>query len=134
MTRGSICRSTVVNLLKEAGLDPGPKRGENTWSEFIARHAATLWQCDFFSHKVLTWSGWRDYFVLAFSHVGSRRVFVTPSTCKPNPQWVGQQATAFVEHLATMGQSATNTICARISPAMRVGTAALAARFRSPSS
>jgi putative transposase len=26
----SICRSTVVNILKEAGLDPCPKRGEQT--------------------------------------------------------------------------------------------------------
>jgi putative transposase len=47
---GSICRSTVVNILKEAGLNPGPKRGEHTWAEFLRIHAATLWQCDFFSH------------------------------------------------------------------------------------
>ena len=31
----AICRSTVVNILKEAGLDPGPKRGEVTWSDFL---------------------------------------------------------------------------------------------------
>jgi putative transposase len=52
---GTICRSTVVNILKDAGLDPGPKRGEHTWAEFLAVHAATLWQCDFFTHKALTW-------------------------------------------------------------------------------
>lgn len=30
----SVSRTTVVNILREAGLDPGPKRGEGTWSEF----------------------------------------------------------------------------------------------------
>ena len=32
-------RSTVVNILKEAGLDPGPTRGKGTWADFIRRHA-----------------------------------------------------------------------------------------------
>jgi hypothetical protein len=41
---GTICRSTVVKILKEHGLDPGPKRGEGTWDEFIKIHAQTL--CD----------------------------------------------------------------------------------------
>ena len=68
---GTICRSTVVNLLKEAGLDPGPKRGEHTWADFLRVHAATLWQCDFFTQKALTWRGWKEYFVLAFIHVGA---------------------------------------------------------------
>ncbi len=39
--------STVVNILRQANLDPGPKRGEGTWSEFLRRHAATLWASDF---------------------------------------------------------------------------------------
>ena len=42
-------RNTVKNILKGAGLDPGPKRGVGTWNEFLKIHAATLWQCDFFS-------------------------------------------------------------------------------------
>jgi putative transposase len=83
---GTICRSTVVNILKEAGLDPGPKRGEHTWAEFLRVHAATFWQCDFFSHKVLTWARWKDCFVLAFVRGGSRRVFVSPCTRSPTPR------------------------------------------------
>ena len=110
---GTICRSTVVNILKDAGLDPGPKRGEHTWAEFLAVHAATLWQCDFFSHKVLTWRGWKDCFVLAFVHVGTRRVFVSPCTRKPDAAWVQQQAAAFVGHLAAIGQSPADTILFR---------------------
>jgi putative transposase len=110
---GSICKSTVANILKEAGLDPGPKRGEHTWAEFLRIHAATLWQCDFFSHKVLTWSGWKEYFVLAFIHVGSRRVFVSPGTRKPDAAWMQQQAAAFVGHLTETGRTPADTILFR---------------------
>lgn len=45
----SVSKTTVANILREAGLDPGPKRGEGTWSDFVKRHAATLWACDFLS-------------------------------------------------------------------------------------
>jgi len=37
----NVYRSTVANILKENGYEPGPKRGPGTWSEFIQRHAAT---------------------------------------------------------------------------------------------
>ncbi len=53
----TVCRSTVVNILKEAGLDPGPKRGKGTWDEFVKRHAATLWASDFVSVRTLTAPG-----------------------------------------------------------------------------
>jgi putative transposase len=46
---GGISRSTVVNILRQAGLESGPKRGEGSCDEFVTRHAATLWGCDFFS-------------------------------------------------------------------------------------
>jgi putative transposase len=55
--------------MRENGFDPGPKRGEKTWDEFLKMHAATLWQCDFFAHKVLTLRGVREFFVIAFLHV-----------------------------------------------------------------
>lgn len=35
-------RNKVKNILKEDGLEPGPKRGEGTWDEFLKTHAATL--------------------------------------------------------------------------------------------
>ena len=111
--RRSICKSTVANILREAGLDPGPQRGEHTWAEFLHIHAATLWPSDFFSHKVLTWAGWKEYFVLAFIHVGSRRVLASPCTRKPDAGWVQEQATAFLRHLADVGQSPADTMLFR---------------------
>lgn len=50
----SLSCNTVKNILIENGYDTGPKRGLGTGDEFIKIHAATLWQCDFFSKKVLT--------------------------------------------------------------------------------
>ena len=90
-------RNTVKNILKAAGLDPGPQRGEGTWDEFLSRHAASLWQCDFFSRRVLTPKGIRQAFVLAFLNVETRRVILSPATYKPNAEWVEDQAEAFVE-------------------------------------
>src|SRR5580698_4601189 len=87
-----VSRNTVKNILKAHGLDPGPRRGVGTWDEFLKIHAATLWQCDFFCKRVLTPKGFRYLFVLAFLHVGTRRVFLTPATDHPNEAWVSEQA------------------------------------------
>ena len=87
-----VARSTVVAILKENGLDPGPKRGEGTWSEFIRRHTDTLWATDFFSKKVWTTNGLVDVFVLFFIHVETRRVHVAGITVNPDESWVVQQA------------------------------------------
>jgi putative transposase len=91
-------RNTVKAILKSAGLEPGPKRGEGTWDEFLTRHAKTLVQCDFLNRKVHTLRGLRDLFVLVFLHVESRRVFVTPATTNPNESWVREQTLAFLAH------------------------------------
>jgi len=88
-------RNTVKRILKEAGLDPGPKRGEGTWDKFLTQHAKTLWQCDFFNRKVMTLQGLRHAFILVFLHVKSRRVFISPATYKPDDAWVCEQAKAF---------------------------------------
>src|SRR6187200_68739 len=45
----SMSKNTVKRILKENGLDPVPKRGAGTWDDFLKRHAASLWQCDFLS-------------------------------------------------------------------------------------
>lgn len=91
-----VSRSTVVNILKEHGLEPGPRRGPGTWSEFLRRHAATLWACDFFTARVWTLSGMVDVFVLFFVHVGSRRVHVAGLTAHPDHAWVAEQARSVV--------------------------------------
>jgi putative transposase len=66
-------KSTVVNTLKEAGLDPGPKRGPGTWDDFLTRHAATLWAADFLTVKSWTMAGVIDLYLLVFIHHGTRK-------------------------------------------------------------
>lgn len=85
-------RATVVNLLREYGYDPGPKRGEGTWDEFIRRHVQTLWACDFFTANAWTLQGLVPIFVFFFLHLGSRRVHVAGLTAHPNGAWMMQQA------------------------------------------
>lgn len=63
-------------------------------------------QCDFFSKRVLTPKGFRDLFVLVFLHVETRRVFITPTTFKPNEAWMLEQAAAFHEHVKETGLKA----------------------------
>jgi putative transposase len=98
-----VSRQFVANVMRERGFDPGPWRGEKTWDEFLKMHAATLWQCDFFSHKVLTLRGVREFFLIAFLHVGSRKVFVTKATEHPTAEWVMAQAEAFHQALPANG-------------------------------
>jgi putative transposase len=90
-------RNTVKKILKAAGLEPGPRRGEGTWDEFLKQHAASLWQCDFFSKRILTLKGIREVFVLAFLNVETRRVVLSPTTFHPNEAWVVTQAQRFVD-------------------------------------
>ncbi len=95
----SVTRNTVKNILKRNGYEVGPKRGPGTWDEFIKRHAKTMWQCDFFSKKVVSKTGLRDLFVIVFLNVESRRVYITPATYHPDEAWVLEQADAFKKHV-----------------------------------
>jgi putative transposase len=95
---GKVCRQSVKNILVENGLDPGPKRGKGSWSQFLKIHAETLWQVDFFSKNVWTLQGPRQVFAMAFIHVATRRVFVTPATFQPDSTWMTAQAHAFLAH------------------------------------
>ena len=103
----AICRSTVINILKEHGLDPGPRRGLGTWDEFLKRHAATLWACDFFTKQIWTKAGLVDYFVLFFIHLGSRRVYVSGLTAQPDRAWTVQQARHVAMHFAEQPEKPT---------------------------
>jgi len=105
-----VCRSTVINILKESGLDPGPQRGEGSWDEFLKIHAKTLWACDFLSKKVWTKWGLAEFFILFFVHVGSRRVYVSGMTTHPDTAWVAQQARNFGVHLAERREEASYLI------------------------
>ena len=92
-----ISRQTVVNILKREGLEPYPRRDAGSWDELVKMHAETLWQCDFFSKRMLSRRGIRQVFAMVFLNVATRRVWISPSTCHPTAAWVEEQAKAFIE-------------------------------------
>jgi putative transposase len=105
-----VSRSTVVNILKSNGLDPGPKRGQGTWSDFLTRHAATLWASDFFSVRTWTLAGVVDLYVLFFIHLQTRKVFLAGVSANPTRDWVTQLARNFTMHLAEQGLTLSHLI------------------------
>jgi putative transposase len=96
----SICESTVRNILRAEGIEPAPQRSQGTWCQFVQRHAATLWGCDFFTQKIMTCRGFVDCFVFFFLHVGSRKVYLAGLTTHPTQAWVAERAKDFCLHLA----------------------------------
>lgn len=90
-----ISRQTVKNLLVEAGLGPEPNDHPDTWPDFLKRHAATMWQCDFACKRKWTVRGMVDLYFLVFIHIGTRRIWVSPCTANPTGEWTTQQARNF---------------------------------------
>lgn len=87
-----ISRTTVRNILKEEGFDPGPKRGVGSWDDFIRIHWRTLYACDFFTKEVWTLVGKVTYYVFFLIEIHTRRVHITGMTTNPNGPWMAQTA------------------------------------------
>lgn len=90
-------RSTVRRVLVEEDMLPDPERHapkgvETPWRKFIAMHMNVLVACDFFCKTIWTPLGKRTAYVLAFIHLASRKVFLSPSTYSPDDKWMRQQA------------------------------------------
>ncbi len=87
-------RSSVRRILKDEGLTPSPTRRsrgpETVWQKFIWLHVNTLVACDFFTTNIITPFGMRVAYSLAFIHVGTRRVLLSPPTYQPDDRWVRQ--------------------------------------------
>jgi putative transposase len=99
----SLSRNTVKRILKAGGLEPTSTRSRDTWDDFLQRHAHSLWQCDFLSRKVMTFTGLRDVFVLVFIQVKTRQVVASLATRTPNEAWVTEQVEQFVKTARSRG-------------------------------
>ncbi|GAB2810302.1 hypothetical protein GCM10027176_13660 [Actinoallomurus bryophytorum] len=84
-----IAPATVWAILKKAGFDPAPQRGDLTWGQFLKAQASGILACDFFSVETITLA--RLYCFAVVEHA-TRRVHVLGVTANPTAGWVAQQA------------------------------------------
>jgi putative transposase len=103
-------RQTVRNILKEEGIPTGPQRSHTSWTEFLSRHAQTLYACDFFTKSVVTPRGLVEMYLLVVIHWNTREIWVSPATAQPDSAWVAQQARNFLLHAADRGLQPTHLI------------------------
>ncbi len=81
--------STAWKILKNAGLDPAPRRAGPTWSQFLRGQAHAILAIDF-AHIDTVFLR-RLYVLLVIEH-DRRQVHLAGITAHPTGDWVTQQA------------------------------------------
>jgi transposase InsO family protein len=84
-----IAASTVWTILKNAGLDPAPRRSGPTWQRFLSAQAHAILAVDFAHVDTVLL---RRLYVLVVIEHGRRRVHIAGITANPTGAWVTQQA------------------------------------------
>ena len=84
-----VAASTVWKILKDAGLDPAPRRSGPTWAQFLSGQAHAILAIDF-AHVDTVFL--RRLYILVVIEHGRRRVHIAGVTAHPTGAWVAQQA------------------------------------------
>jgi putative transposase len=84
-----IAASAVWAILRQAGIEPAPRRLESSWREFLRRQAASIIECDFLTVDTFFF---KRLNILFFIELASRRVHIAGITANPDGAWVTQQA------------------------------------------
>ncbi|MFJ1767380.1 integrase core domain-containing protein [Amycolatopsis sp. NPDC088138] len=84
----AIAASTVWKILKDAGLDPAPRRSGPTWKQFLTTQAKGILAVDFFHVDTVLL---RRLYVLFVVEHDRRRVRIVGVTAHPTAEWVVQR-------------------------------------------
>ena len=85
----SVAASTVWKILKNAGLDPAPRRSGPTWRQFLSAQAQAILAVDF-AHVDTVFL--RRLYILVVVEHHCRRAHIAGITAHPTGAWVTQQA------------------------------------------
>ncbi len=84
-----IGRTTVANILAEAGIEPVPERKrKRTWAKFLKSHWETLYACDFFSVEALSVVGTVRHMVFFVMQVKTGAVRIAGIRVDPDGAWM----------------------------------------------
>jgi putative transposase len=84
-----VAASTAWEILKNAGIDPAPRRTGPTWSRFLRSQADAILACDFFTADLI--DGTQAYVLAVIGHA-TRRIRILGVTLHPTGGWTTQQA------------------------------------------
>ena len=84
-----VAASTVWEILKASGINPGRRQTGLTWSQFLRSQAEAILACDFFTVNLL--NGTQAYVLAVIEHA-SRRIRIFGITLHPTGEWTAQQA------------------------------------------
>ena len=96
----TVAPSTVWRILKNAGIEPAPRRGGPGWAEFLRSQAQGILALDFFTADLL--NGAKVYVLAVIDH-GTRRIRILGATEHPAQSWVVQQARNLLMDLEDAG-------------------------------
>ena len=103
----TVAPSTVWQILKNAGIDPAPRRDGPGWTEFLRSQARGILALDFFTADLLNGS---KVYVLAVIEHGTRRIRILGATEHPVQAWVVQQARNLLERTLIWNQRHLMTV------------------------
>jgi putative transposase len=85
----NIAASTVREILKASGINPGQRRTGATWSQLLRCQAEAILACDFVTAGLL--DGTQAYALAVIEHA-TGRIRVLGVTLHPTGEWTAQQA------------------------------------------
>ena len=105
-----VAASTVWQILRASGIDPGRRQTGLAWSHFQRSQAGAILACDFFTVDLL--DGTQAYVLAVIEHA-TRRIRILGITLHPTGEWTTQQARNLLMDLDEQAHRVKFMICDR---------------------